>query len=206
MKGKLIVLEGIDCSGKTTQCRALQKQLDNAVFLCFPKLDKTSNSGTKIKEILEKGEDTMELQQLFAENRREEKQRIQRLLDNGNIVIIDRYSYSGMAYGIVNKPHLGLQWFIDNEVGVHQPDLVIWLYIDPNISSQRPDFGKGANETLEVQTKVAQAYQMLCEIFGGWMVIDATLPKEVITQQILREILALQGGQGQEPDGNSSKS
>jgi len=104
---KLIVFEGLDGAGKSTQIKLLKshfiKNKLNFEFLHFPRLT-TEYAGSLIAKFL-RGElgtleqiDTYLIAYLFAADRNEEKGNIQKWLDDGKIVVIDRYVYSNIAF------------------------------------------------------------------------------------------------------------
>ena len=108
-KGKLIVLEGLDGSGKSTQTTLLLNSLlnkgINAEFIHFPRTDNSSPFyGPMLKRFL-KGElgslsevDPWFVAMLFAGDRRNEGTAIAALLNEGKWVIADRYVLSNIAF------------------------------------------------------------------------------------------------------------
>ncbi|HRW94965.1 MAG TPA: thymidylate kinase [Bacteroidales bacterium] len=103
----LIVLEGLDGAGKSTQLKAMQayfKERGKAVnYMHFPCYD-TPVYGTLIARFL-RGDsgaiDTVDpylVSLLFAGNRFEMSSRIREWLEAGKIVLLDRYVYSNIAF------------------------------------------------------------------------------------------------------------
>ena len=98
MRGKLIVLEGIDRSGKSTQARMLLQKLSPCLQMCFP------NRETIIASIINSyltssvNLDDHSIHLLFSANRWECKQQILENISSGKNVVLDRYAYSGVAY------------------------------------------------------------------------------------------------------------
>ena len=98
----LINLEGIDGCGKSTQCKLLkekfQEKNENVIVLKEPTNGKY---GVKLWEML-KGQrkaTTEEILHLFVMDRKEHvNEKISPALDDGKIVLMDRYYYSTMAY------------------------------------------------------------------------------------------------------------
>ena len=98
----LINLEGIDGCGKSTQCKLLKEQFqeknENVIVLKEPTNGKY---GVKLWEML-KGQrkaTTEEILHLFVMDRKEHvNEKISPALDDGKIVLMDRYYYSTMAY------------------------------------------------------------------------------------------------------------
>ena len=104
-RGSLIVFEGCDRSGKTTQVTKLVEKLNqegkpakNAKMMRFP--DRTTVIGSIINSYLTctKELDDHAVHLLFSANRWELEQEIMTTLKAGTHVIIDRYAYSGVAF------------------------------------------------------------------------------------------------------------
>ncbi|XP_071949556.1 thymidylate kinase-like isoform X2 [Antedon mediterranea] len=101
-RGALIILEGVDRSGKSTQCKKLVQTLHNQGekihLMRFP--DRTTETGKLIDGYLSQ---KFELEDhavhlLFSVNRWEAVPKITELVKSGTTVIIDRYAYSGVAF------------------------------------------------------------------------------------------------------------
>ena len=106
---------------------------------------------------------------LFSANRWACMDRIRSQLDAGTHVIMDRYSFSGIAYSVakgLNKP-----WACNPEVGLVKPDVVLFFDIDPKVVTARNGFGGEALERSDFQTIVNEKMN---EIFndGFWKVGD----------------------------------
>ncbi len=178
-KGKLIVIEGLDKSGKTTQSNMLFSFYDRIYpgkvsLLNFP--DYSTRIGREIKLFLEGRVkyDNEVKHMLLSANRWEKKSEIERLREKGNIVIINRYYQSNLAYGLAND--MNFEWLFNLDYGLPKEDIVIVLDIDPVVSFKRgfdngfvPDeFEKNTN-FLE---KARKNYLDLAKRFN-WIVIDS---------------------------------
>lgn len=104
-RGVLVVMEGCDRSGKTTQCKILQEHIAQVTgkpceYLNFP--NRTTPLGQIINSYLQGqvqlNNQTVHL--LFSANRWELAARIEELLRSGTSIILDRYAYSGTAYSV----------------------------------------------------------------------------------------------------------
>ena len=58
----------------------------------------------------------------------------------GTSLIIDRYSYSGVAFFAAKG--LDLSWCKAPKVGLPTPDLVLYLDINPEIAAEHGDYGE----------------------------------------------------------------
>ena len=139
-KGKLIVIEGLDKSGKTTQSKMLfefyNKLYPGCVSLFnFP--DYATRIGHEIRLFLEgKIQYNNEVKHiLLSANRWEKKSELETLRSQGNIVILNRYYQSNLVYGLSNG--VDLDWLINLDLGLPKEDIVIVLDIDPSLSHKR---------------------------------------------------------------------
>lgn len=156
MRGKLIVIEGADGSGKETQSKLLEAALHDmgidALRISFP------NYGSKyaipVEQYLEGNLGDMddisplEVAMLFAFDRSGtwRSMKLQEKLDNGTWIICDRFTESNMIYQSskldVDDPDEWLR--ISNEIeslerdilGLPEPDKVIYLTVPRNISEK----------------------------------------------------------------------
>jgi len=131
--GLLIVLEGIDGSGKTTQARSLVRRLRRrgrpAVLFREPSRGKW---GREIKRLAARaGSLTPEEElALFLKDRRENVGRnLRPALDRGRVVVLDRYYFSTIAYQGAKGLDTGRIRRL-NEAFAVRPDLVIVLDIE----------------------------------------------------------------------------
>lgn len=128
-RGAFIVFEGCDRAGKTTQCLKLCDMLNQkgikTKYMNFP--DRSTDSGKLIDSYLRCKEnfndETIHL--LFTLNRWEVKNKMENLLKSGTNLIVDRYSYSGVAFSAAKG--LDFEWCKAPEKGLLKPDLVVYL-------------------------------------------------------------------------------
>lgn len=191
-----IVFEGIDRSGKTTQCRMMADHLkkqygEEHVLLCrYP--DRTSPTGTLINQFLN-GDLQIPLNAaslLFMANLWEMSENLTTALAQGKYVIMDRYLLSNIAYSTARG--------MDRELctrlcsGLPLPDITIFMEVDPEVVSQRGDFGKEIFESVEFQQKVAKIMKTLIEegkMVGKLVPINASQSIKVINQEIIQKVL-----------------
>ncbi|KAA8631805.1 hypothetical protein SMACR_09145 [Sordaria macrospora] len=135
VRGALIVVEGLDRSGKTTQVKLLEerfrKEGKRVKTMRFP--DRTTPIGQMIDSYL-KSQAQMEdhvIHLLFSANRWEAVKTITTELSLGTTLILDRYYYSGIVYSAAKQnPSLSLSWARAPEIGLPRPDLVLFLDLD----------------------------------------------------------------------------
>ena len=101
MAGKLIVLEGIDGSGKSTYGMTLANELNNLNIKSIYTFEPThAYFGSKLREsMLSQDLKPEEELSLFIADRKEHIQHmIKPAINDGHIIVLDRYMYSSIAY------------------------------------------------------------------------------------------------------------
>ncbi|CAH1781094.1 unnamed protein product [Owenia fusiformis] len=173
-RGALIVFEGCDRCGKTTQCKklvdALNRDGGKAEFMRFP--ERSTAIGQTISGYLEKKSELEDhaVHLLFSANRWELVPKMLRLLNSGTTLIVDRYAYSGVAFTGA-KPGFDLQWCKQPDVGLPKPDQVLYLTLSPEEASKRAAFGTERYENTEFQERVAKNFEILKE--HDWKIVNA---------------------------------
>jgi dTMP kinase len=107
-KGKFLVFEGINGSGKTTIINILINYLeDHSIkykYIKFP--NRQTETGKIIDDFLKNKYEFKSLQdqiKIFAENRKESQNLIKDYLNSGHIILCDRYLYSNLAYTLTDQ-------------------------------------------------------------------------------------------------------
>lgn len=191
--GLLIVLEGIDQSGKTTIAELLKNKLKDlnfkTIIQTFP--DKSTLLGNIISSYLQNNIklSPQESHLLFTLNRLEKNKYIQSKLEENFIIICDRYIHSGIAYSLAN----GLDYYysFNTQKYLIKPDLI--FYFDISISEtnkRRKSLKTDIYETTNFQTKVKEAYSKIKT--NDWIIINAEQTPEEITNIILNYIIKYQ--------------
>lgn len=158
MRGCLILIEGLDRSGKSTQANLLASLL-NAKLFKFP--DRATPIGAIINRYLV--DSTFELPDqaahlLFSANRWELEHDIVQTLELGQHVIMDRYIYSGIAYSLAKATLNDQQWLYSPDKGLPKPDLTMFLTIDLAELSRRKGWGDERYEKESFQKKVKECF------------------------------------------------
>ncbi|KAL5864440.1 hypothetical protein ACOSQ3_001954 [Xanthoceras sorbifolium] len=197
-RGALVVLEGLDRCGKTSQSSRLVSYLEglgHSVELWrFP--DRTTSVGQMISSYLSNQSelDDRTIHLLFSANRWEKRSMMETKLKSGVTLILDRYSYSGVAFS--SAKGVDVEWCKAPEIGLLAPDLVLYLDMPPEKAAERGGYGDERYERLEFQRKVAQCYQILRD--SSWKIVDASKTMEDVQKQlqeiVLDHILACQKG------------
>ena len=190
MTGLLIAFEGLDQSGKQTQAERVRDQVRargrDCRLLSFP--DYTTAIGTEIAKALhgerEYGADVMQL--LYVSNRYERRPDITRWLEEGAVVVCDRYLASSIAYG--EAQGLDPQWLTDVQRFLPQPDLTILLDIAPEIAVQRKATGRDRYERdLALLSRVRDSYRRQAEQ-NRWLRLDCGRPRDAVSSDVLSAV------------------
>ncbi|VVB16593.1 unnamed protein product [Arabis nemorensis] len=188
-RGALIVFEGLDRSGKSTQCAKLLSFLEGlghpTELWRFP--DRQTNVGQMISAYLSNKSqlDDRTIHLLFSANRWEKRSLMEEKLKTGTTLIVDRYSYSGVAFS--SAKGLGIEWCKAPEVGLLAPDSVLYLDITPERAAERGGYGDERYERVEFQRKVSDFYQSLRD--SSWKIIDAGEAMEEVEKKIQEVVL-----------------
>lgn len=192
-RGILVAFEGCDRSGKSTQCQMLVEYLKSigrdVAHLRFP--DRTTAIGQSINSYLQ-GKTELEdhaIHLLFSANRWEAVPKIKQLLENGTLVIVDRYAFSGVAFTAAKG--FDVTWCKNPDRGLPNPDVVFYLDISINDAQTRGSFGDERYEKVEFQERVADIYKQLRS--NDWKVVDATKDVNEIHADIRNTVLELEG-------------
>ena len=155
-KGKFIVFEGLDGAGKSTQMKILAKKLRSCGYQVHQTAEPTSSViGGVIRDSLEghHKRTLSELAALFMADRIIHNinpvSGFQRFIDQGMIVLSDRYYYSSFAY---QSTESNAEWVMDINLtcdSIRKPDLCIFLDIDPQRCSKRISKERAYSEVFE---------------------------------------------------------
>ena len=183
----LINLEGIDGCGKSTQCKLLMKKFqeknESTIILKEPTNGKY---GKKLWEML-KGQreaTTEEILDLFVKDRREHvDEKIKPALDNGKIVLMDRYYYSTIAYQAAAG--IDVERIRKDNEFAPKPDIVLIFDLPVDLAMERVRGHSVADafEKEEHLEKVRKAYLNL-ENDPLVRIIDSTRTPEVIFTEV----------------------
>jgi len=151
-KGKLIVFEGTDCSGKSTQINLLIEKLEKEnlkiVVLDFPNY--STPTGKIVRRYLDNGFgpandiDSRIASTFYAQDRFASKPIIEKALEENDIVILDRYVESNMGHQggkIRNKQEREefFEWLRELEYdnfSLPKPDGIVFLYMPHLVSRE----------------------------------------------------------------------
>ncbi len=197
-RGYLIALEGVDGTGKSTQCRLLAEALESEGVPVVALREPTEGVwGRKIRKILAEGRGDVspeEELQYFINDRREDVERnIRPALQQNKIVLIDRYYYSTAAY----QGALGfdpVKIIEDNEAFAPRPDRVFIIQVSLDESFRRIEAGREGFSSFEKRGYLEKVRAIFDTFTGDHILrIDSTGPKEKVHAVLRREVHALLG-------------
>lgn len=197
MNGKLIVIEGLDGSGKTTQLNLLvnklkQKNIKNIKQIKLPDYDSDSSSLVKMYLAGEFGKSPEDVNAyaasaFYAVDRfANYKTKWKADYENGTLIIADRYTTSNAYHQATKLPESEwkdyFKWLRDfeyNKLGIPEPDMVIYLDMPIEISQkmmtsryngdeEKKDIHEANVEYLQHCRKAAKAAATQL----GWSFID----------------------------------
>ena len=192
MAGMLIVIEGVDQSGKETQAQRLRERLREAGhkvrLLSFP--DYGTSIGEEIARALqgerEYGPDVMQL--LFVANRHERREAIREWVDGGLILVCDRYRASSIAYG--EALDLDAGWLEDIQRYLPRADLTIFIDIAPATAARRKSQGRDRYERdLALLERVRSSYQRQATS-PDWVRVDGERTVEEVAEDVFAAVSA----------------
>jgi dTMP kinase len=207
-KGKLVIVEGVDGSGKSTQIRLLEKWLR---YIGMPVFFTEWNSSEQVKEIISKGKKkdlltptTFSLLHATDFSARYERN-IFPLLRAGYIVLADRYIYTAFArdvvrgcspewvrhvYGFAIKPDIAFYFRVPVEVSFdrivkNRPKLKYYeAGMDLNLSNN-------PYESYRIfQGRIVEEYESMVST-EGFEVIDGTDDIEVQQKHVREKLMKI---------------
>ncbi len=215
MKGKLIVLDGTDGSGKATQTKLLLSRLKQEGYevtsIDFPQYG--SYSAAFVEKYL-RGEygsadeiDAYKASLFYALDRFAAKKQLEEWLEEGKIIIANRYVSSNMIHQagkIRDEKQLEsfLQWLDHLEftlLGIPRPEKVLFLNVPPLIGQQLVDkkeqrsyLQKGRKRDIHEADKkhLLQSYERACSLvkkYDTWQEIICINNGEILSVEEIGE-------------------
>ena len=216
-KGKLIVIDGIDGAGKATQAKlltkCLKKEKHKTATLDFPQY--YDNFFGKMTGRFLNGEfgdapstNPYLASVLYAADRWETKNKIEKWLRNGKIVILDRYSSSNQIHqgGKIKdtkKRKAFLNWLEEMEFNVFKipkPDMIIFLNVPYKISKKlltkkiSRDYIKSAKNDKVEKSRIYQesSYSQslnLVKKYNNWIEINCVRNNELLSPKKISDLI-----------------
>jgi dTMP kinase len=211
-KGKLIVIDGADGSGKATQTSLLVKTLRvnglKPKTISFPQYNQ--KSAGLVEEYLsgkygEANEVSPYIASVFyACDRYDASSKLKKWLEDGNIVICDRYvtanmGHQGAKIANTNKRKKLYKWLIDLEFNLFKlpkPDLNLILHVDANTSqklSQKRNRKEWKNKTNDIHEnnlahlKMAEKVYLEISQMSKAVLINCGIKGEMLSREAIQK-------------------
>ena len=186
-KGKLIVLEGIDGSGKSAQYRRLCARFDEAGMayhhIVFPRYDQESSAlirmylngafGTHPSDVNAYAASTFFAVDRYASYRTDWGE----IYENGGLILSDRYTTSNAIHQGSKLPEAELPAFFDwlydleyGKMGLPRPDLVLYLDMPTEATEQMMRRREAATHTKADIHEQDEAYLRRCRENAAYVV------------------------------------
>lgn len=204
-RGRLIVLEGLDGSGKTTQLAKLAASLRSSGIPIFETCEPSDGPvGRLVREILagrvETDQKTIAL--LFAADRTDHLLRrdgggLKEKIAAGVTVLCDRYYFSSYAYHGV---HLPMEWVIATNrlaADLLRPDLTVFLDLAPEACLARL---RGDRRELELYENLESMRKVRAQFFAAFdrlkdeervVVVPAQESAELVAEEVWTRVAPL---------------
>ena len=195
----LLAIEGIDGAGKGTLCQALliqaKKRGIRSASLSFPRYGETQFSDLVARYL--RGEMGIKNQVparyaalLYGGDRFESRDELLALIADNDLVILDRYIYSNVAYNVAKLPPAEqaelIAWIEELEFGMFElprPDLTLLLATSTELADRlvgKKDKRSYTEQTRDIHeadrdylSRVSEVYGKLAETGGdGWLTIN----------------------------------
>jgi dTMP kinase len=195
-RGKLVVFEGIDGSGKTTVHNILKEMLSDDDCFIFSKEPTDGVYGRQVREMLCKCDSCSE--ELFYTILKDRAEHVDNLinpaLERGKIVVLDRYFISNMVYQ--GRSSFDLNYIlVINRTIAPEPDLVVYFDVTveealKRLMASRKEFS--VFETGEELMRVRDNYESVLGLFNTYRV-NAMESIEDVVGKVKHILLGLKG-------------
>jgi dTMP kinase len=190
-KSVFICVEGLDGCGKTTQAKLLARRLKKTYDAVYTAEPSNGRIGRFIRQCCLHGENRLPSvveALLFAADRFDHvKNEVLPRINEGKLVISDRYVYSSLAYQ--GAAGVDLAWIERINEHAIRPSLALFIDVVPEQVVQRLKPRRSVMENLETQRKVRDVYLDFVKK-GELVMIDGNASKQKVADDILRVVLS----------------
>lgn len=200
----LIIFEGIDGSGKTTNCDITARHLETHGYQTIVSHTRSDYYiGAVVREVSREGialAPDVRFLMIAADYLYRLRKEILPALQEKKIVIVDRYKFSSLAYN--RACDIDSVWSTRVLSPLPEPDLAILLDGDPVVCRDRILRQRALTiyeDDLDVQRSVRQKLLGIANANPIFRVIDANSPLAKVSEQVIEAVMGLIGNQGYEP-------
>jgi dTMP kinase len=195
IRGRFIVFEGVDGSGKSTVARLtydrLQAEGKDCVLTAEP-------SGSWLGDVVRKanrsGTDDLAEALLFLADRAEHTKEMRDMVEQGKWVVCDRYYASTLAYQtalLKDRLEDPMTWLLNiNLPIIERPDVTFFFAIRPEVALERLN-GRGdltKFEKLDFLREVDENYRKVEQMDDSFFNIDAERPLDDVLETVLQRL------------------
>ncbi len=204
-RGRFIVVEGIDGSGKSTQISLLAKRLGEEGRKVYTTAEPTvSLTGGMLRDALRgvTQHTTCEIAAMFLLDRISHNVNpvngIEKFLASGVDVICDRYYYSSLAY---QGSETDFDWVLDMNINcpeIRKPDLCIFFDLEPEQCLERISKNRLVTEIYEEADRLTRYRKRYFEIFemlkftDNIAIINTNRDIESVANEVYEKVSALE--------------
>ena len=186
------MIDGIDGAGTTTHCHLLKGFLESKKFkVHLTQEPSNSEIGVLLRKFLKKNDipATTDALLFAADRDLHYRNEIKKKLDEGYIVISDRYIESSIIYQSLQSEEISVEWVKEINKYVAPPDLTIILDIDPRVSlARKSDENLEKFEDTTFLDKVRNLYLNRARE-NGYIVISSDDIIEFVQEKIQKLVL-----------------
>ena len=171
-RGKFIVLEGIDGSGKSSQIGPLMERLEGLGIPCRATREPTARPvGSLIRQALtgQTPLDPRVIAALYAADRLDhlvnQEDGVQRDIERGITVVSDRYYFSSYAYHSVD---VDMDWVIGANslsAGILRPTVTVFLDVPAEVAMERIRQNRDHEELFEREDRLRKTRALYFQAF-----------------------------------------
>jgi len=195
-KGLLIAIEGIDGAGKRTLGSFMKTYLESRNFEVVPFAypDYSGKWGKLIEDYLENRIELSVNEQFFLYliDIMKDQENIRNLLDDGKIVITDRYFYSTIAFQCSKGFSFEKALSIIGTMGLIEADIALFIKIPPNVALDRKFKQKSSldrhEKDVELLENVTKIYEQMCNhttLSKNWSRVNGDQYLESVKSEIV---------------------
>lgn len=189
--------EGIDGSGKSSQMTLLRKRMEAEGKECYITREPTEGEvGKLIRSVLagQKSVDYRVLAPLFVADRLDhllkEDNGVLSLLEQGKVVLTDRYYFSSYAYHSVDMDMEEVISLNKMAADLLRPTATIFIDVPPSVALSRLEYRGEALEIFETRSRLEETYENYMTAFRRLstdeqvLIIDGTGSREEVAELV----------------------
>jgi dTMP kinase len=198
LRSRLIVFEGLDFTGKSTQVRLLAERLQRTGLQVTTTREPGGTPlGEDVRQVILSNENTellplSELLLFITCRAQLSAEVIEPALARGNVVLSSRFRLSSLAYqGYGRGIDLDLIWRLNEEATAgRQPDITFLIDLEPEVAlmRKRDDGDRIEREDLAFYRRVREGYIELTRDDRSVHRIDGALPVDRIAEEVARRL------------------